>query len=99
VLFHDFRGAAAVLPLAKRYGLRMTSSPLLMLLSFCEALVALRDRDDSRSRSQRARVVRVNLARLRRWSRWGGQLVEAKILMLEAETAWQDGQNTFTGML
>jgi PAS domain S-box-containing protein len=92
VLFHDFAGAAAVLPLAKRYGTQMTSSPLLVLLAFCDGLIALHDVTGS-ARS-RARTVRRSLARLRRWAAWGGQLVESKILILEAEAAWRDERHT-----
>jgi PAS domain S-box-containing protein len=93
VLLQDFRGAAAVLPLAKQYGRRMTGSPLLVLLSFCDALVALRGGTEDGAVGQR-RALRRNLARLRGWAQWGGQLVEAKILILEAEAAWQRGRQT-----
>jgi PAS domain S-box-containing protein len=95
VLFQDFRGAENILPLARRYGRQITSAPLLALLSFCDGMVALRSSPPERSawlhnRSVR-RTVRRNLRRLRRWRGWGAQFVDAKMLILEAELAWQRG--------
>ena len=114
VLFQDFRGAAEILPLARRYGVRMAGSPMLALLSFCEGLVALRQPDDNDASARRRwplgalrgaasgsglsrarrRLLERNRARLERWRGWGGQLVDAKALILEAELAWHDGHET-----
>ncbi|MBX3705227.1 MAG: response regulator [Pseudomonadales bacterium] len=89
VLFQDFRGAAAVLPLARRHGARMYSSPLLGLLVFCEGMLAVHD--GTAPAGWRHRTMRRALRLLRRWQRWGGQFADTKILLLEAESAWQSG--------
>jgi PAS domain S-box-containing protein len=93
VLFQDFRGAAAIAPLAGQYGHRMAGSPLLIVLTFCEALVALRNAAVAGERLPH-RVVQRALTRLRRWERWGNSLVEAKRLIIEAELAWWQGRQT-----
>jgi len=93
VLFQDFRGAAAILPLANKFGRRMTSSPLLIVLTFCEALVNLRNAAVAGHRLPRRSIHRA-LARLRRWERWGCPLVAAKRTIIEAELAWWQGRET-----
>ncbi|HEX7035005.1 MAG TPA: ATP-binding protein [Pseudomonadales bacterium] len=97
VLFQDFQGAANILRLARSYGVHLSGSPLIAVLKFSESLVHLRTGGRS-SQGDAAPggtgKVRRNLRLLRRWQRNGAAHVEPKILLIQAELAWQRGQST-----
>ncbi|MDZ7670661.1 MAG: ATP-binding protein [Gammaproteobacteria bacterium] len=105
VLFQDFQGANNILRLANDYGRHLAGSPLLTLLRFAESLVYLRmarpGPDESAETAPTAAsirrghaVVRRNLRQLARWQKQGATHVEPKILLLNAELAWQRGHTT-----
>ncbi|MFW6093569.1 MAG: ATP-binding protein [Pseudomonadota bacterium] len=100
VLFQDFQGAGNVLELADRYGASLAGSPLLTLLRFAESLVHLRsggratDEVHPGVRRRAPAVVRANLRLMRHWRDQGAAHVEPKVVLLEAELAWQAGRTT-----
>ncbi|MDA1073346.1 MAG: ATP-binding protein [Proteobacteria bacterium] len=89
VLFQDFHGTEQVLNLARKYSAGLRSSPLLILLTFLEALIELRV-----NKSAGRTIARRNLALLQAWLDQGAEFVEAKLLTLKAELEWHRGNST-----
>jgi PAS domain S-box-containing protein len=89
LLFNDFQGARELLPLAAARADALAGSPLQVIFTFAEGLLALR----SSSRQDQAVVTR-NLRALQRWQKQGAVQAAPKRWILEAELAWHRGSTT-----
>ncbi len=88
VLFNDYRGAAEVLPEARRHMAAMTGSPLMVMYLLCEALIDVRAPKVRRMRTS------APLRQLRRMAAAGCESATPKVLIIEAELHWRAGRVT-----
>ncbi|MCB1684981.1 MAG: GAF domain-containing protein, partial [Pseudomonadales bacterium] len=89
VLFNDFKGAGAILELAREHVAALTGSPLLATFRLAEGLIELR-RGTVAGRYTATR----NLWEMRGWEKLGALHARPKRLILQAELARRGGATT-----